>query len=321
MQIFAQRKPHPQLAIPPITGKVDPSEKEVFMPHANTSLRLVATATILFTFNGCVDLNSGEDLTKLADNAKIALPRLSNDVAATCVRQNTLVEDIPANERPSSVTPQDCKPYQEIAHHLAADQTVLTDYFEALGKLASNKPMSYDATISAALTSISYNTAISANTAKASTAAEKILQALSNAATKGYRRKQLGILIKDTDPAIQSLTQALKQVITVDYADLLKNEETKLDNFYQAPIAARGQNERLALVLVQRQYHQDQQALDNRRADIVSYGKVMDDIAALHTKLLQEANKNFNASQAAKEIQPLIAAIQNALSAIESRLI
>jgi hypothetical protein len=289
------------------------------MPHAKISLRLLATATILFALNGCVDLNSGEDLTKLADQAKIALPRVSNDVAATCRRQNTLVNDIPANERPPEVTTQDCKPYKEVADHLAADQTVLTDYFEALGKLASNKPMSYDDTISAALTSISYNTAISKNTAKAGTAAEKLLQALSDAATKGYRRKQLGMLIKANDPAIQSLTQALKQVITEDYKTLLSNEETKLSLFYQSPIAAAGKNERLSLILVQRQYEQDKHALEERQADIVSYGKVMDNIATLDTKLVQEANTNFSVSQAAKEIQPLIAAIQKALTAIEAR--
>jgi hypothetical protein len=291
------------------------------MPHAKASLRLLATAAILFTFSGCVDLDSGANLTKIADQAKIALPRVSNDVAATCRRQNAFVNDTPAAERPPDTAPQDCKPYQQVAHHLAVDQTILTDYFEALGQLASNKPMSYDATITADTSAISANSAISTDTANAATAAEKVLKALSDAATKGYRRKQLGTLIKATDPAIQSLTQALKQVITEDYKTLLSNEETKMNSFYQGPIATNSQSERLSLILVQRQYEQDQRALDERRADIVSYGKVMDDIAALHTKLVQEADKNFNTSAIAKEIQPLITAIQNALAAIESRSI
>jgi len=39
------------------------------------------------------------------------------------------------------------------------------------------------------------------------------------------------------------------------------------------------------LILVQRQYAHDKTALEIRKDAIVDYGKVMDDIAELHTKL------------------------------------
>ena len=72
---------------------------------------------------------------------------------------------------------------------------------------------------------------------------------------------------------------------------LLSNEEVSLDNFYQGPMASAQPNERLTLILVQRQYAHDKSALQIRKEDIAAYGKVMDDIAALHAKLKQDAAK------------------------------
>src|SRR5207302_5095471 len=98
-------------------------------------------------------------------------------------------------------------------------------------------------------------------------------------------------LIQQNDPAIQSLTQALRKVITVDYALLLSNEELGLDTFYQGPMATAKSNERLTLILVQRQYAHDKSAMQFRKEDITAYGKVMDDISTLHAKLNEEAER------------------------------
>ncbi len=117
------------------------------MPPRHLPLRIVAVTIFFASLSGCVNLDDAAGLSKLADEARIALPRVSNDVAGTCARQNTLFENTPPAERPPTEQAQDCKPYQQIARHLAQDENVLADYFEALGKLASNQPMNYDATI------------------------------------------------------------------------------------------------------------------------------------------------------------------------------
>ena len=289
------------------------------MTPRRVSLRIVAGATFLLAANGCVNLEDAASFSKLSNEARISLPRVSNDVAETCARQNTLFENTPLAERPATEQAQDCKPYREIADHLAKDENVLADYFDALGKLASNQPMSYDATIEENVAATKLNSALSANTASAGNDAQRIMKSLADAATKGYREKQLGQLIQQDDPAIQSLTQALKKVITVDYALLLSNEEVSLDSFYKGPMASAQPTERLTLILVQRQYAHDKAALEFRKEDIAAYSKVMDDIAALHAKLKQDAAKKVSIVEIDKQVGPIIRSIINALSDIESR--
>jgi hypothetical protein len=282
--------------------------------------RFLALAAILLTLNGCVNLDDAAGFSKLSDEARVALPKVSNDVAGTCARQNTLLDNTPAAERDPSQQSQDCLPYQNVADHLAKDESVLADYFDALGKLASNKPLSYDAAIDTNVATVSGSTTLSANTIAATNDAQGILKALADAATKGYREKQLGQLIQQNDAAIQSLTQALKKVITVDYALLLSNEETSLDNFYKGPMAAAKPNERLALILVQRQYAHDKAALRSRKDAIADYGKVMDDIAALHAKLKVQAGQKISITDLAKQAAPIVQSLQTALSDIQARL-
>jgi hypothetical protein len=289
------------------------------MAPCSLSLRIAAVAMFLLALNGCVNLDDAAGLSKLSGEARISLPRVSNDVAGTCARQNTLFENTPKAERPPAAQAQDCKPYQEIAAHLAKDENVLADYFDALGKLASNEPMSYDATINENVTDIGANTALSANAAAAGKDAQSILKALADAATKGYREKQLGQLIQQNDPAIQSLTQALKKVITVDYALLLSNEELSMDNFYQGPMASAQPTERLTLILVQRQYAHDKSAMQSRKENIAAYGRIMDDISALHSKLKQEAARKASIVEICKQIRPLALSLNAALSDIQSR--
>ena len=293
----------------------------MFLPAAprRVSLRIVAGAALLLAANGCVNLDDAAGLSKLSDESRIALPRVSNDVAGTCARQNTLFGNTPSAERPPNAQAQDCRPYQEIANHLAKDESVLADYFDALGKLASNEPMSYEATIDANVAVTGANPSLSANTMAAGNDAQSILKSLADAVTRGYREKQLGQLIEQNDLAIQSLTQSLKKVITVDYALLLSNEEFSMDSFYKGPMAAAQPNERLTLILVQRQYAHDKAALQSRRDDIAAYSKIMDDIAALHSKLKQEATRKASIVEIAKQVRPLVLSLNAALSDIRSR--
>jgi hypothetical protein len=297
--------------------------KEVSMSLAmaprRLSLRIVAGATFLLAANGCVNLDDAAGLSKLSAEARISLPRVSNDVAGTCARQNTLFENTPPAERPPAEQAQDCKPYQEIADHLAKDENVLADYFDALGKLASNQPLSYDAAIDANVTSTGTNPSLSANTASAGNAAQSILRSLADAVTRGYREKQLAQLIQQNDPAIQSLTQALKKVISADYALLLSNEELSLDNFYQGPMASAQPTERLTLILVQRQYGHDKSAMQSRKDNIAAYSRIMDDIAALHTKLKQQAASKASIAEIGKQVRPLLLSLNAALSIIQLR--
>jgi len=72
------------------------------MAPRGLALRIVAGATFLLAANGCVDQKDAANLSKLSDEARVSLPRVSNDVAGTCARQNTLFENTPQAERPAA---------------------------------------------------------------------------------------------------------------------------------------------------------------------------------------------------------------------------
>ena len=285
----------------------------------NPWFQSVAIMTLCVSLNSCIDLDDAAGLSKLSDEARIALPKVSNDVAATCARQNALFENTPAAERAKTEQAQDCKPYQELADHLAKDEEALLAYFDALGKLSSNKPLGYDTTIDKNVTASSTNTAFSANVIAAGNDAQNLMKALADAATRGYREKQLGELVISNDAAVQSLTRSLKKVITGDYSVLLGDEELSLDTFYQGPMDSTPSNERLALILVQRQYSHDKAALQTRKYCITSYGKAMDDLGALHAKLKDEAGKKMSMVEVAKQVGPIVESLKTALSDIQSR--
>lgn len=289
------------------------------LPARNPIVRIFGGAIVLLALNGCVNQNDAAGLSKLSDQARIALPRVSNDIAVTCARQDNLFDNTPAAERPSNLKSLDCTPYRDLATQLAKDQDVLLDYFDALGKLSSNQPLRYDTTIGANVTAISTNSTLSPSAATAGKDAESLLKSLTDAATRGYREKQLDRLLKENDPAVQSLTQSLKKVVTADYALMLSNEESTLDNFYQGPMAAAQPNERLALILVQRQYDHDKTALQSRKGAAADYGKLMDGLAALHTKLTQQAGQKANLMQIARQAEPLVKSLRTTLLDMQSR--
>jgi hypothetical protein len=281
--------------------------------------QIVTMAALCVAMGGCVNLDDAAGLSKLADEARVALPKVSNDVVGTCARQHVLFENTPAAERPKTEQAQDCKAYQELADHLAKDQDALIAYFDALGKLSSNQPLGYDAVIDHNVTASGTNLAFSASAITAGNDAQSLLKSLADAATAGYREKQLGRLIDASDDAVQSLARSLKKVVTADYALLLSNEQLSLDTFYQGPMASAQPNERLALILVQRQYANDKSALQARKDDAAAYGKVMDDLAALHTKLKQEADKKASMVEVARQVAPVVESLRTALSDIQSR--
>lgn len=137
--------------------------------------------------------------------------------------------------------------------------------------------------------SASLSGGVSTHVVKASTAAQEILSSLADLATEGYRAKYVTKLIETTDPAVQQLTAALRDVVTTDYTILLGNERISLADYYEGPMAAQ-KGERLTLILVQRQYDSDAATLGNRLALASAYGQVLTSVAATHARLATEAH-------------------------------
>jgi hypothetical protein len=282
-------------------------------------LRALLTV-LMWLIVGCVSLDDVAQLRKLADWAQQTLPAVVADIPASCQRRNVFLNDIPAGERPPSLQPEDCKPYQDVADSLTKDQNVLIAYFDALGALASNTPLSYAKTIDTDVTTIAKLPNLSKNTIAASTASQKIARVFADVATRSYRERKVNSIIERTDEAVQQLTTALKNVITTDYMGILSNEADSVDAYYQSPMAAARGSERLALITVQRQYHGDAAVLETRRARSVAYGQVMDSLASLHGKLKMEVKKKASLRQIAQEIGPDVSDLKDAISQLQTGL-
>jgi hypothetical protein len=286
--------------------------------HSGVPLKALVCLCVLAT-GGCVNLDDVAGLTKLADSAQRTLPAVVADIPSSCLRQNTLLNEIPTEERPASLKAQDCKPYQDVAEHLSKDQNVLIAYFDSLGKLSANAPLSYDKNIDTDVSTVEKLPNLSKGTIAASSAAQKIAKVLADAATKAYREHEVNSIIKNTDAAIQELTADLKKVVVVQYTGILSNEGVALDTYYQGPMAAAGKSERLALIVVQRQYDGDTAALQSRKSAAIAYGKVMDNLASLHTKLRTEAMKKASLRDIAEQIGPDISNLKDAISELQAR--
>jgi hypothetical protein len=290
--------------------------------RSSIGYRAIVSLVCLLGMSGCVNLDDVTQLSKLADSAQQTLPAVVSDIPASCARRNVLLADIPipSAERPASLTAQDCKPYQDVADHLTKDQSVLITYFDALGKLASNTPSSYDQTIDTSVTTIGKLPSLSSEAVAASTAAQTLMKFLADAATAGYRGRKITSLVEEANPSVQELTSDLKKAIVTDYAGILSNESATLDIYYQSPIAAAKPADGLSLVLVQRQYEGDQTTLQSRVAATAAYGKAMDGLASLHAKLLAEATKKASLKDIAKDLGPDIANLKTAISQLQTEL-
>src|ERR1051325_3709057 len=289
--------------------------------HSRLPRRAILPALILF-FVGCTNLDDVAQLTKLADSAQQTLPPVIADLAASCERQNHLVSDIPDNEKPPGMALQDCKEYQDVADHITKDQAVLIAYFDALGKLAANMPLSYSSNLPANAAAIGKLPNLSAHAVAIHTAAQNIGKILADAVTKSYRQKKVDALIQQTDGDIQELAGDLKKVVVEDYAGILSIESLTLDTYYKSPMEAAiaARSERLALIVVQRQRDGDISALDSRNAAAMNYGQVMDKLAALHAKLKQEADKKASLREIGEQVGPLVSDLKDAISKLQAGL-
>jgi len=117
-------------------------QKHRIFVRAALGRRLSAKAILLLTIllAGCLDLDQVTALAKVADGAKTTLPVIAADFKGSCNRQNLYVH-LPPGPPPVPPPPKAClsgDDLEKLGNNLIAEQNVLLDYFDALGKLASN---------------------------------------------------------------------------------------------------------------------------------------------------------------------------------------
>jgi hypothetical protein len=116
-------------------------------------------------------------------------------------------------------------------------------------------------------------------------AVKGISEVLMEAASGGWRRKQLGAVIEKVNPDIQSLTASLSGIVAEDYEQLLDGEEEAARKFYLGKIRDHREAEPLTAVLVYDKWRQEEDVIESRRDAAEAYVKVLEKIAAGHRNL------------------------------------
>lgn len=98
------------------------------------SLSFCATLLLLITA-GCLDLDEVSKWAAESTKADSALSGLAADLKHSCERFNTL--------RPEDAEPRDCSQYDQLGKSVIAAQSVLLNYIQVLGSVASNKAVTF----------------------------------------------------------------------------------------------------------------------------------------------------------------------------------
>jgi hypothetical protein len=261
-----------------------------------SKVKEILPLSLLLVFVGCVDLSEVGRFAALSRNAKTAFPALVADIQNSCERRADY-----APERAREDVLLHCKNLGTSRKGLLEAQRVLLDYMDALKKLSSDSTFDYGKTLDTLPDSLAKSGLDSGQV----TATTGLAKMIADAAIAGYRRKEIGKLVGETNEDVQVLTAALKRVITEGYGNELNLEKEAMNAFYETNIKEFGKQEPLSVILVKRNWANDLAEVQKKNDAAVAYGKVMDSIGRGHQKLYDSRNRWSNKTLV-KELSPEI---------------
>ncbi len=259
-------------------------------------LMLLAFSLLLV---GCVDLSEVGKFAALSEAANASFPSLVADIRDSCERRSNYAPE----DRREEVLLR-CNERSTSNDGLLQAQQVLLNYMEALKNLSSDKTVTYGEKLDALPDTLS-KAGLNDNQVKATTGLAKVLV---DAAIGGYRRRELGKLVGETNEEVQTLTKALKKVVSDGYGTELKLERDAIKDFYETGLKEHEKQEPLTALLVKRRWTEDLEGLQKRQSAALAYGRVMDSIARGHQKLYERRNR-WSTEELVKQLGPEISDI------------
>jgi hypothetical protein len=183
----------------------------------------VAVAALLI-LTGCTNLAAIRDFASAsAESAQYT--KLVRDYVETPTR---IVRYVPADQQPSwraiAAQRKDQEP------RLLVFQAAIEDYMDAVGQLAADQVVAYDASVDALGKAVTNARFASAGEAEAMTGIAKVLV---KAATDGWRRRQLRHLIGESDAPFQAVVAALGTIVERGFGESLENERAAINAHYR----------------------------------------------------------------------------------------
>ncbi len=253
--------------------------------HLPSLLGVFAFALLEFTAAGCSSPSAVRRYASVSTVAGERFSGIAGDLAGSCERReryHLLVEWQSDLDSLDEMTAETCAKYSRVAPRLVTAHRVLIRYLTALGRLSAGDLVAYDKPLDEFARTLTQTDMFGEDGIKA---VKGISEVLMEAASGGWRRKQLGAVIEKVNPDIQSLTASLSGIVAEDYEQLLDGEEEAARKFYLGKIRDHREAEPLTAVLVYDKWRQEEDVIESRRDAAEAYVKVLEKIAAGHRNL------------------------------------
>jgi hypothetical protein len=303
---------------------------------ALNAVAALSSLPLLF-LTGCPNLSQVQQLATTADGAKSSVNSLASDFVGSCNRQNLLI-NLPPGPPPEPAPVKACTTgddLDQLGKNLIAEQSVLLDYFDALGKLSSADATGFEKEAPALNTTFK-NADLTSTQQDMAGAAGTLAGDITKLATSGYRERQIGEILEHANDAVQKLTTGLANQIApagIDpkhpcfpapalgtpptYLAELCNEANALDSYYSIPLAS--EHDDATRILLRLQYQAALDQLHAREEAAIAYRSLMLSLGVAHSKLLSDSKSgNFNADAVKKIAQDLAGPMSDIASAVNT---
>lgn len=248
------------------------------MPRA---ARAAVSFLLAFVAAGCAaDLESVRNFAAVsADSANYG--KLVNDYAESPVRQKEYQPDSQQAALDEIAAAREAQ-----KKDLLALQVLVSEYMDALGRLASDEVVNFDSQFDLLTGELKAKQILGEREADAY---GKIAKILTNAAADGWRRKKLGTIIADTNADFQIVTGALHAIVDRDFRASLGNEQVAIAKYYGGILAQARANppQQAGIVAVTDILKKRLAEVDARIAAVDAYAAILDRIAKGHQELYE----------------------------------
>jgi len=274
---------------------------------------LLLSIALLLSSCGVQDIASVQAFAALANQANEKYPSLVADFYNSCVRAAEFDTDVIPIRRDIEAR---CDRYQELRPGLLAINQVLESYIRALGNLASNETIVFDAEFQSLGNGVESLPGVQPQQADA---VINLINFLVSASVDNYRREKLADVIEISNSDLQITLQTQKGIFSSDYKRLLLIESDTIDDFYRQKMLQLQANPE-ELLNIRRQWQEEKVSVNQRLRAANDYLQILDQLGQAHQELYDNRNRLDSASlgqlmlQYTYKLKPLIESLVEAFS-------
>jgi hypothetical protein len=238
---------------------------------------------VAIVVSGCVRTGAVGRYARAAGATAGEFPALAEEMKASCVRLEGYRE---AREGKGWYESADlekrCADRGKAVGRAVAVERVLGRYFTALGALADDEVVDYDASLDDLADALEDDAKLDAGKVRA---VSDLAAFAASVGTDAYRHLKLSKVIEEQNGNVGTVIDALGEIVATDYANILDLEAAGMESFYRSALTEGAGREPLAAILVRDARDERMAALTAKRAAMAKYVKALATMKAGHQRL------------------------------------